>query len=197
MQEKYVKDNYMAINQERLGINMYIFKNHMPEFENRCKSKAEEKVLKTKEKHGEERAKIEENIIKPICNCIAPYVNRDLEVVWKTMSEVSNAMMDAAGSVTKYENGIGKIIAPISKTEFHDRCVRRMVENEEQREIEEIGKPICRCLTNDVLPFVGNNVPIFRRAIYDAKHSLRDEKTIKKLHEKMILEAMRRRGEIS
>lgn len=175
---------------------MYIFKNHRPEFENRCKSKVEEKVLKTKEKHGEERAKIEENIIKPICNCIAPHTNRDLEIVWKAISEVSNAMMDTTDSVTKYENGIGSIIAPVSKTEFHDRCIRKMLENEEYREIEEVGKPICKCLTNDVLPFVGKNVPVFRRAVYDAKHSLRDEKTIKKFEEKMIMKAIRKRGEI-
>lgn len=171
-------------------------KDFKPEFQNRCRSKIEEKILKTKERHGLERAKIEENIRKPVCDCIAPYANIDLEIVWKAMSEASHAMIDTANTATKHENRIGEIIAPISKSEFHDRCFRKMVENAEYKEIEEIGIPICRCLTDNVLPFVGKNVPIFATAMYDAKHSLRDEKTIKKFEEKMTLEAMRRRGDI-
>ncbi len=178
-------------------IDLFKTKDYRSEFENRCRSKVEEKVLKTKERHGLERAKIEENIRKPVCNCIAPHANRDLEVVWKAMSEVSHAMMDATGTVTKYENRVGTITTPIQKTEFHDRCFRKMVENEEYKEIEEVGIPICRCLIDNVLPFVGKNVPVFATAMYDAKHSLRDEKTIREFKEKMTLEAMRRRGEIT
>lgn len=179
-------------------IDLFKTKDYRSEFENRCRSKVEEKVLKTRERHGLEHAKLEENIRKSVCNCMAPYANRDLDVIWEAMSESSNAMRDTAGSVTKYENGVGKIIAPIPKTEFHERCLRKMVEHEGNRkkEIEEVGIPICRCITDNVLPFVGKNVPTFIVAMYDAKHSLRDEKTIKKFEEKMTLEAMRKRGDI-
>ncbi len=52
---------------------------------------------------------------------------------------------------------------------------------------EEVGIPICRCLTDNVLPFVGKNVPVFATAMYDAKHSLRNEKTIREFKEKMTL----------
>lgn len=54
-------------------LDIFKLKDHILEFENRCRSKVEENVLKTRERHGLERAKLEENIIKPICNCIAPF----------------------------------------------------------------------------------------------------------------------------
>lgn len=173
-------------------------KNYRPEFENRCISKVEDKVFMTRIRHGAERAKLEENIRKSVCNCIAPYVNRDLEVVWKTMSEVRRAMFDATTSVIKYKDQVGEIIAPIPKEDFHNSCLRKMVgyEGNREKEIEKIGIPICKCLTNSVLPFVGKNVPTLATAMHDAKYSLRDKKTIKKFEEKLLVGAVRRRGEI-
>ena len=169
-------------------------KDYKPEFENRCATKIEDKALMTRIRHGADRAKLETNIRKSVCNCLAPYANKDLEVVWKTMAEVRHAMFDATRNVTKYEDNIGKIIAPIPKEDFHNICLRRMVRyGYIKKEIETVGTPICECLTDSVLPLVGKNVPTLVTAIYDAKYSLRDQKTIKKFGEKMALETMGRR----
>lgn len=170
-------------------------KDYKPEFENRCIAKIEDKALMTRIRHGRERAKLEENIGKSVCNCIAPYANKDLEVVWKAMTETRRAMSDATTSVIKYKDHIGEIVAPIPIEDFHSTCLRKMTRyGIREKEIEKIGIPICGCLTDSVLPLVGKNVPTLATAMYDAKYSLRDKNTIKKFEEKMTRGAIIRRG---
>ena len=149
-------------------------------------------------------AKVQENIRKSVCNCIAPYVNRDLDIVWKVMSGVSHAMTDATKTVTGLLVGfdVSEIIAPVPKSTFDRMCPQRIeflkhqYTGKKAKEIDDVGKSICNCVSENVLPFVGKRVPSFATAMYDAKHSIREEKDIKIFEEKMILEAMRRRGEI-
>jgi len=182
-------------------VDLFKTKDYRLEFENRCRSKVEEKVLNTREKHGLEVAKVEENIRKSVCNCIAPHANRDLYIVWGTMFGVTHAMNDAAKTVLS-PGPVKEYTAPVHKSDF-DRICHRTIEFLKKRytgkkadDIDEVGKSICNCVSENVLPFIGKGIPVFATAMYDAKHSLRDEETIKKFEEKMTLETMRRRREI-
>lgn len=167
-------------------------KDYRPEFEKRYLSKIEDKALMTRIRHGKERAKIEENIRKSVCACIAPHTNRDLKVVWETMSEVSSAVKDATTIVTKYENNVGEIIMPISQKYFNIRCNTKLEHTgNKEKEIKEVGASICKCISENVLPLVGKNVSVLTAAMYDAKYLLRDANTIKKFEKKMIPEACR------
>ena len=175
-------------------VDLFKTKDYKPEFENRCLSKVEEKVLKTRVRHGEDRAKLEENIRKSVCICIAPHTNRDLDVVWKSMSGASRAMfsdvvIEPKRPVIPYEE-----VPLVSKSDFDRRCSKRLelLKNQytgkKAKEIGEVGKSICKCVSENVLPFIGKDTPVFATAMYDAKHSLRDEKTIKEFEEKMTLD---------
>lgn len=183
-------------------LDIFKTKDYRLEFENRCRSKVEEKVLKTRVRRGEERAKLEENIRKSVCACIAPHANRDLEIVWKAISPASSAMFGEGVRIPRRPVIPYEEVEPTSKSDFDRRCSKKIeflknrYTGKKSDEIGEVGRSICKCVSENVLPFVGRDQPVFATAMYDAENSLRDEKTIKKFKEKMTLEAMRKRGEI-